>query len=320
VVRDENGDNFEVAPRPGLLAFPGDKVRVELSSPKWARFRRRRPFVEANIVEVLERGQRALLGRYRVSNKRAWVIPKDRAVIAPLEVELRAGVPEGAMVAVDLGKNPGIINGTVAAVWTDPDAPHAVIEQLIYERDLPREFPQAVLHEAAGFPDQIPEEEMRGRLDLRGLELIVIDPSDAKDHDDAVSWEPATGGGGRLGVHIADVSYYVRPGTALDREACARGVSCYLTDRVLPMLPPRLSADLCSLQEGRDRMARTVFIDYDSGWRVTGGEMAESVIRPAALFSYEEACASRFSSSAITWRLAGSPATCGPGFSPARSP
>ncbi len=145
----------------------------------------------------------------------------------------------------------------------------------------------AALAEADRFPDRIEPAELARREDLRGLEVIVIDPADAKDHDDAVSWEPEPGGGGRLGVHIADVSWFVRPGSALDSEALARGVSAYLPDRVLPMLPPRLSGDLCSLVEGKDRLARTVFIEYDSRGNTRGGRICESVIRPAAGLDYD---------------------------------
>lgn len=280
---------MEIAPRQGLLVFPGDRVKVELFEPKWARFRRhRRPPVSASVVEVVERSGRALLGRYRVSSRRAWVVPRESDVLGPLEVEPRRDVPEGAAVAVDLGTSPGVVSGKVAAFWPDPDAPRAVIEQLIYERGLPREFPRAATAEAEGFPGRVPREETRDRSDLRGLEVVVIDPADAKDHDDGVSWEPARGGGGRLGVHIADVSHYVQPGTALDSEASARGVSCYLPDRVIPMLPEKLSADLCSLKEGEDRLARSVFLDLDRDGRAVRGEMVASVIRPAVVLSYDE--------------------------------
>jgi ribonuclease R len=247
--------------------------------------------MEANLVAVVERGRSTLLGHYRESTKRAWVVPKDKDILPPIEVERKAGVPDGALVAVDLGRHPGIIKGTIAAVWTDPDAPASLIEQLVYERDLPREFPVEVLREVDRLPDSVPREEADRREDLRGLEVIVIDPADARDHDDAVSWEPRPGGGGRLGVHIADVSWYVRPGSALDGEARARGVSVYLTDRVLPMLPLRISADLCSLIAGKDRLALSVLLDLDREANIQHGDLRETVIRPAVSLSYEEAWA-----------------------------
>lgn len=291
VLEDAEGRTYPIAPREGLPAFPGDRVKAELSTPSWAHRHRRRgpPMMEANLVSVLERGCTTLLGHYRESRQRAWVVPKDKDLLPPIEVELKAGLAEGTLVAVDLGRNPGLVTGTIAATWGHPDAPASVIEQLVYERDLPRAFPAPVLAEAARLPDRVPKEEAARREDLRGLEVIVIDPADARDHDDAVSWEPAGRGGGRLGVHIADVSWYVRPGSALDAEARARGVSVYLTDRVLPMLPPRLSADLCSLMAGQDRLALSVFLDLDHDGRVLHGDLRETVVRPAVSLSYEEA-------------------------------
>jgi len=287
VVDDEAGNSYDVSPRHGLLVFPGDRVRVELGKPKWMHGRRFRERMEATVVDVLKRSGRMLLGKYQTSAKRAWVVPRDAEAIPPFEVEPKPGVPEGAVVAVDLGTNPGMVNGTVAAVWEDSGSARSLIEQYIYESGLPREFSRDTLREAEAFPDLLSSEEMGKRRDLRDLEVIVIDPADARDHDDAVSWEPEPDGSGRLGVHIADVSHYVRPGSALDSEARARGVSCYLPDRVIPMLPERLSADLCSLLAGKDRPARTVFLEYAPDGKLLRGEMCASVIRPAASLSYE---------------------------------
>jgi len=291
-LRDDSGREFPVGPRLTMPAFPGDRVKAELVTPEWVRFRHgrrgNRPApVEAQIVEVVFRGRGTIIGKYHTTKSRAWLAPRDAGAVAPLEVEVRPDVPEGATVAVEVGRHPGIFSGKITAVWKDPDDPRAVLEQVVYERELPREFPEAVLAEAAAFPEEIPADEAAARRDLRKLEVVVIDPADAKDHDDAVSWEPRPGGGGRLGIHIADVSWFVRPGTALDAEAIARGVSVYLPDRVLPMLPPRLSGDLCSLLEGRDRLARTVFIDMDAAGKATGGEICASVIRPASGMSYD---------------------------------
>lgn len=293
-LRDDAGREYPVGPRLSVPAFPGDRVKAELVKPDWAHYRRGRRGsmespIEASIVEVVSRGRGTIIGKYHTTKSRAWISPRDAGAVAPLEVEVRSDVAEGAMVAVEVGRHPGIFSGKIVQSWGDPDAGRAQLEQVIYERELPREFPPAVLAEAEAFPGEVPREEISRRRDLRGLEVVVIDPADAKDHDDAVSWEPRPGGGGRLGVHIADVSWFVRPGTALDAEAITRGVSVYLPDRVLPMLPPRLSGDLCSLLEGKDRMARTVFLDIDAAGRVTGGEECASVIRPSSGMSYGEA-------------------------------
>ncbi len=290
VIEDERGRRVEISPRQGITVLPGDRVKAELHSPAWARHRRRRrPIQEANVVAVLERGAKNLVGRYHASRQRAWVVPREAALVEPVQVELRPDIAENSVVAVALDTGRGALRGKVAAVWADDDSPTSEIEQLIYERDLPREFPAAVMREIERLPEEIRREDAAGRLDLRGLKILVIDPVDAKDHDDGVSLEKLPGGGVKLGVHIADVSHYVTPGSPVDEEARARGVSVYLTDRVLPMLPPALSSNLCSLLEGKDRLARSVFIEYDAAGRFQRAEMHSTVIRPAANMSYEEA-------------------------------
>ncbi len=149
-------------------------------------------------------------------------------------------------------------------------------------------FPQDALDEAETLPDHPGREAFKGRVDLRELPVITIDPKDAKDHDDAISIELLNGGLTRLGVHIADVAHYVRPGTALDREAQHRATSVYLPGRTIPMLPEKLSAGLCSLMDGVDRLAKSCFIVFDAAGEVLRREVVNSVVRVRRFLTYEQ--------------------------------
>jgi ribonuclease R len=149
------------------------------------------------------------------------------------------------------------------------------------------EFPGAVAQEAGLLPARITEDDLRGRTDLRKLVCCTIDPEDAKDFDDAVSYEPIPGGA-RIGVHIADVSHYVREGSALDQEAYARGTSVYLVNEVIPMLPERLSNNLCSLRPDEDRLTYSTIMDVADDGTVTDYRIVKSVIHSRRRFAYEE--------------------------------
>ena len=169
------------------------------------------------------------------------------------------------------------------------DDPLADGDAVMREFDLPRTFPQAVLAEAASAEE--PDGSCAGRLDLRKKFIFTCDPETAKDFDDALSIEIDRKGNRTLGVHIADVSHYVTPGSALDREASKRSTSVYLADRVVPMLPERLSNGVCSLMPGVDRYAFSVFITFDSNGRPVKQRFAKSVIRSTVRFAYEQVMA-----------------------------
>ncbi|MBX6377683.1 MAG: ribonuclease R, partial [Clostridia bacterium] len=165
--------------------------------------------------------------------------------------------------------------------------PGVDILSVLYKYGLPTEFPEDVLAEAEGIPGTVTETEVRGRWDFRSLPVVTIDSETARDLDDAVSLEPPPEGvRWRLGVHIADVSHYVREGSALDREARDRGTSVYLVDRVIPMLPPRLSNGICSLNPGADRLTVSVVMDFDALGRRLRYRVGPSVIRSRARLTY----------------------------------
>ncbi|HTA16441.1 MAG TPA: ribonuclease R, partial [bacterium] len=168
------------------------------------------------------------------------------------------------------------------------DTPHLDTLIMIKKAALKEDFDEATLREASGFAPEIPRDALAGRLDLRKSVVITIDGQDAKDFDDAVSLERRGDGGWTLGVHIADVAHYVRPGSALDNEAYERATSVYLPDRVLPMLPEALSNGLCSLKPKVERLTLSAILDLDARGRVVGARFANSVIRSTRRCTYEE--------------------------------
>lgn len=204
------------------------------------------------------------------------------------------GAPYGMRVVCSID-DPAALNlrGGILEVLGDPSRPDVAITGIMRHYGLSGSFPEAVSEEAERFPaDPLPaeiEEMIRaGRRDLRALPTITMDGEDAKDLDDAISIETRPNGRFRLWVHIADVSHYVADGSALDMEARRRGTSVYLVDRVVPMLPPRLSNGICSLNPGADRLALTVSMDIDATGTIEDGDIFESVIRSDARTSYNE--------------------------------
>src|SRR3989440_236501 len=162
---------------------------------------------------------------------------------------------------------------------------------IIRKYHLPTEFPKPVLAEAHQIPETVAEEMFKGREDLREKFIVTIDPDDARDFDDAINVERIPGGGWNLGVHIADVSAYVKPGAALDREAYKRGNSVYLPDRVVPMLPERLSNGVCSLNPGVNRLTHSVFLEFTRDGRTKTARFGRTVIRSAKRLPYRQAYA-----------------------------
>ncbi len=181
--------------------------------------------------------------------------------------------------------------GQIIEILGPSSAPGVDMLSIIRKYHLPTEFPKEVLEEAQKIPETVGEEMFEGREDLRDQFIVTIDPDDARDFDDAINVERIPGGGWNLGVHIADVSAYVKPGAALDREAYKRGNSVYLPDRVIPMLPERLSNGVCSLNPGVNRLTHSVFIQFTKDGRTKSSRFARTVIRSARRLTYREAYA-----------------------------
>src|SRR5213079_30728 len=180
--------------------------------------------------------------------------------------------------------------GEIIEVLGPASAPGVDVLSIIRKYHLPAEFPKDVLDQAERISEKIGSRQLESREDLRKEFIVTIDPDDARDFDDAIQVEK-TGTGWRLGVHIADVATYVEPASALDREARRRGNSVYLPDRVIPMLPERLSNGVCSLNPGVDRLTHSVFIEFDKSGRAKNARFAKSVIRSAKRLTYKEAYA-----------------------------
>ena len=300
------GDNIElpVMPHRDAGAMDGDLVRVTLRRTATGYHRRRgkqRPtpenlILEVRVDEILERRRGTWVGVYRPGGRYGTMAGDGRT--APEQVQLTTPPPPelstGMLVTVEIqsfprGKMPA--TGRVLSVLGYPDDAGADIAAIIHRYTLRESFPQAVKDECLALPRVIPAQEIAAREDWRSRCVITIDPADARDFDDAISLRRLENGDTELAVHIADVSYYVRPGSALDAEAKLRGNSTYLPDRVLPMLPPLLCDDLCSLRAGEDRLTRLCLLQFTRDAEVRRVRFANSIICSRARLSYEQALA-----------------------------
>ena len=177
--------------------------------------------------------------------------------------------------------------GEIVEVLGPSAAPGVDMLSIIRKYHLPTEFPSEVIGAAQQIPETVDSRNLEGREDLRTQFIVTIDPDDARDFDDAINVERLDGGDWQLGVHIADVAAYVTPGGALDREAMKRGNSVYLPDRVIPMLPERLSNGVCSLNPGVDRLTHSVFVQFDKKGNTRNARFARSIIRSAHRLTYK---------------------------------
>lgn len=250
------------------------------------------------VVKLVKRVKDSFVGTYQKDRGHTFLAPDEPRM--PFNILIKPGGPP-------LSRQPRLGDKIVVKLepWTDPEeAPVGRIVELlgsatdkgvdmlsiIRTHDIATDFPAACDREAAGFPDGIPASEIAKREDCRSQLVLTIDPDDAKDHDDAICVEK-TADGFHATVHIADVAHFVRPGGALDREARTRGNSTYLVDRTIPMLPFRLSADLCSLRSGVDRLAHSVFFEYTAAGKLKKVRFAKTVIRVHTRLTYRQAYA-----------------------------
>lgn len=274
-----------IRPHDRLTALDGDRVMVRRHREKDG------PSEEGAIIRILQRAFKPIVGVYHRARHFSYVVPDAphplREIYVPPSFSKKAEVGQQVVVQITDWDSPDATpSGKIIDVLGFPDEPGVDIERVIGAFNLPRRFPSEAMQEAKAFPDAPTRSELEGRADFRDLVTFTIDPADAKDHDDAVSIE-RVGHRWRLGVHIADVSHYVREGSALDREAYERGTSVYLVDRVIPMLPERLSNDLCSLRPKVDRLTLSCMMDLTESGEVTRYHFTDGVIRSRAKLSYE---------------------------------
>jgi len=289
LIPDDGSPDLFLSPREMRGVLHRDRVMVREIGLD-ARGRR-----EGAVVEVLERGNRTVVGRFVRANQMAFVTPEDRRlaqdiVLAPGET---LDAHEGQIVVAEITAQPTRRTGPVGRiieVLGEHMAPGMEIEVAIRKHAIPHVWPEEVEAEAARFAQEVPAEAKQGRIDLRGVPLVTIDGEDARDFDDAVFCE-RNGKGWRLVVAIADVSYYVRPGSALDREGHARGNSVYFPRQVIPMLPEALSNGLCSLNPHVDRLCMVCEAHISPSGAIRDYRFFEGVMNSKARLTYTKVAA-----------------------------
>src|SRR5438876_1638628 len=291
-------------------AMHGDRVvaRISRDSPD-DRIKGRR---EGRVIRILERAHDTIVGTLQRSPNFYYVVPDDPRFVHDVYVrpvaavydrrgpedlkedqrsQTAAAVGDKVVVRLDAWESRHVNpEGEIIEVLGPATAPGIDMLSIIRKFHLPAEFPKDVLDQAERISEKIDAQQLEGREDLRNEFIVTIDPDDARDFDDAIHVEK-TGSGRRLGVHIADVAAYVEPDSPLDREARRRGNSVYLPDRVIPMLPERLSNGVCSLKPGVDRLTHSVFIHFDKRGSAKSARFTRSVIRSAHRLTYKQAYA-----------------------------
>ncbi len=279
-------DDCFIPPHQEGGAWDGDTVEAVLE-PEDSQEPGRRV---ARVTKVLARANQTLTGTIQKADHTVWLRPDNERLPGPIKVVGRVRVRDGvkaAVTVVSYGSSSASPQGTLAATFGPSGSRAASVEAILYQQNIQREFPQDVLAEAASIEQSVPAAALSGRLDLRDKTIITIDGASSKDLDDAVSLEK-DGKNWRLGVHIADVSFYVRPGSPLDEEAFHRGTSVYFADQVVPMLPIALSNGICSLNPQVDRLTLSCFMTIDPSGAVLDHSISKSVIRTTERMTYED--------------------------------
>lgn len=288
VMDDEFEDDIFIAPRKLRNALHGDTVKVHTYEKK--RGRRK----EGEVVEIIQRAKTEFTGILNVSNRFAFFIADNRKMLTDIFVPLEElnGAQDGEKVVVTItdwpvdSKNPV---GRVKHVLGRQGENNTEMNAILADFGFPLEFPRAVESESEALPDQIDPKEIQKRRDLRDVVTFTIDPDDAKDFDDALSIRELENGNVEVGVHIADVTHFVQPNTALEEEAFERGTSVYLVDRVIPMLPERISNNLCSLRPNEDRLSFSAIFEMDKNAQIKKEWFGKTVIHSDYRMSYETA-------------------------------
>jgi ribonuclease R len=288
VTDDEFEDDIFIAPLKLRNALHGDKVNVYVYSKNKGKRK------EGEVVEIIERVKSEFTGIVKLSDRFAFLVPSDRKMLHDIfipvadlngakdgekAIALITDWPEGA-------KNP---IGNIKQVLGKQGENNTEMNAILAEYGFPLSFPANVEHEANEIPDEISQEEIAKRRDFRKTLTFTIDPFDAKDFDDAISFSVLQNGNYEIGVHIADVSHYVKPDTELDKEAFERGTSVYLVDRVIPMLPERLSNGVCSLRPNEDKLCFAAVFELDKEANVVSQWFGKTIIHSDKRFSYEDA-------------------------------
>ena len=287
IPQEEGREDVLIAPNNTRHALHGDTVKVLMFPQR----KMRKP--EGQVVEVLQRARTRFVGTLQLQNRFAFMVSDSRTMVVDIFIPLNelAGAENGEKVLVEMTDWPERMNNPVGRVVKrlgKPGDNNVEMQSILAEYDFPLDFPAEAEKEAERIT-QPSEKDYEGRKDFRAVTTFTIDPADAKDYDDALSFRTMKNGHIEVGVHIADVSHYVKPGTAIDREAYERGTSVYLVDRTIPMLPEKLCNGVCSLRPHEDKLCFSVVMEMDNQAKVLKVWMGKSVINSDYRYSYEEA-------------------------------
>ncbi|WP_416828477.1 ribonuclease R [Ectobacillus polymachus] len=286
VQQEEKGlDDIFIPPNELNSAMHGDVVLVRVSTEHGGNRK------EGTVVRILERGITDVVGTYTESKNFGFVIPDDKRIGSDIFIPKAAsmGAVDGHKVVVHIISYPQHKNsaeGEIIQILGHKNDPGVDILSVIHKHGLPQEFPPEVMEHANSVPDTISDEDRKNRRDLRDEMIVTIDGADAKDLDDAVTVTKLDNGNYKLGVHIADVSYYVTEGSPIDKEAADRATSVYLVDRVIPMIPHRLSNGICSLNPKVDRLTLSCEMEITDSGEVVSHEIFQSVIKTTERMTY----------------------------------
>ncbi|KJD52936.1 ribonuclease R, partial [Bacillus amyloliquefaciens] len=284
---DSSLDDVFIPPSELNTAMNGDTVLVRLSTESGGTKK------EGAIIRIIERSIQKIVGTYTETKNFGFVIPDDKKITNDIFIPKHAknGAVEGHKVVVRLTSYPEgrmSAEGEVIEILGHKNDPGIDILSIIHKHGLPGDFPAEAMEQAGNTPDTIDEKDLEGRRDLRDQTIVTIDGADAKDLDDAVTVTKLKNGHYKLGVHIADVSHYVTEGSPIDQEAYERGTSVYLVDRVIPMIPHRLSNGICSLNPKVDRLTLSCEMLINPQGQVVEHEIFQSVIKTTERMTYSD--------------------------------
>ncbi len=291
-LKTDDGTEYFVRPRRMKTAMHGDRVRVALAAEK--KGRPSDQLRECEVLEVVERGRSQTVGTFATTGKSGWVVPDDQRMTHDIYVprdNWNGALPgDKVVVTIDAYDDPKASpEGTVVKVIGKVGDPGVDVLALAMAHGTPSDFPPEVEAAAERIEPGITKKEIARRLDLRDYPVFTIDPEDAEDFDDAIHTRDLGDGMTEVGVHIADVSFYVPEGGTIDKEAYERATSTYLVDRVIPMLPEALSNGVCSLRPHEDKLAYSCIMVVDGGGHVHSWEIHETVIHSKHRFTYDGA-------------------------------
>ena len=288
VIPDEEGqEDIMIAPNYTHHALHGDTVKVSMFPQR----KMHKP--EGEVVEVIKRARTRFVGRIQKMDKFAFLLCDNRNMVVDIFIHPSdlAGAEDGEKAIVEMTDWPERMNNPVGKVVKRLGRPgdnNVEMQSILADYDFPLDFPEAAEKEAAAIKNPT-KKELEGRKDFRKVTTFTIDPADAKDFDDALSYRKLDNGLFEVGVHIADVSYYVTPGSAIDREAYERGTSVYLVDRTIPMLPEKLCNGVCSLRPNEDKLCFSVVLQMDDTAKVHNTWFGKTVIHSDQRLAYEDA-------------------------------